>query len=357
MAIDEDRATGDVSADDTTTTTADTGADTGAPAAGAGKDDAAASGKGTTDTGAKDSAKDPAKGATDASAPADKATPKPSMTDVFGDNWRDQIAGGLPTDQQDKAKKFLAARQSPYDVLRSAMSADAKISELTRDRVKIPTGERDDPKEVAAYRKARGVPDDVKGYKVDIPEEYGPLTSLDEGLKDEFLTEAHKRHWGQKDIDFALQTQFAIQRTTTAAQAKRVLEAQQAAQDDLRVEYGKEYRPNVELVNRMFSEGLSKYGLEQPEERLDFLSKRFSDGTALGEHPAFVKMMVEIARERADAGALIMGETSDGGGQDLDKREKEIMGYMHSDPKEYARLQPELHKIIAAQNRRKGAKK
>ena len=357
MQVDEDRATGDVSADETTATSADAGDKGGAPAAGSDKNAAATGGKSASDAGGKD-ADNGAKEA-DASADAgDKATPKPGMTDVFGDGWRDQIAGGLPSDQQDKAKKFLAARQSPYDVLRSAMSADQKISELMRDRVKIPTGDgKDDPKEVAAYRKARGVPDKATDYKVTIPDDYGPLTSLDEGLRDEFLTEAHKRNMGQKDVDFLIQTHFAIQRTAAAAQAKRVLEAQQVAQDDLRVEYGKEYRPNVELVNRMFADGLSKYGMEDKEERLDFLSKRFVDGTAIGEHPAFVKMMVEIARERADAGALLMGESTDGGGQDLDKREKEIMGLMHTDPKEYARMQPELEKIIMAQQRRKGTRK
>lgn len=356
MDIDDDRATGDVSADDT----ADTGNDTGGAAAKTADAGPAAADKGASDAGkTTDAAGKAAEAGKTPDASTDKATPKPGMTDVFGDNWRDQIASGLPADQQDKAKKFLAARQSPYDVLRTGMAADQKISELMRDRVRIPTGDgKDDPKEVELYRKARGVPSEPKDYKVAVPEEFGQLTSLDEGLRDEFLGGAHKLNWGQKDVDYAIQTHFAIQRTLAAQTAKRALESSQRAQDDLRVEFGKEYRGNVELVNRMFAEGLARHGMEDGEERLNFFSKRFADGTAVGEHPAFVKMMVEIARERADSGALLMGESSDGGGQDLDKREKEIMAMMHSDPKEYqsAEIQKELQNIIANQNRRKGKK-
>lgn len=269
----------------------------------------------------------------------------------WGSDWREKTLANLDETTREKADKFLKTRSSPYDVLRSALAADSKITELTNSRVKIPTGKDDDPKDVAAYRKARGVPETPDKYDIEpFVKEVGELSPLDNELKDEFLKQAHSLNWGQKDVDFAMKTWVANQKMLAAEQTKRVLSAQQAAIDELRVEYGKEYRPNIELVNRMFSEELSRVGMQEADERREFLSKRFADGTALGEHPAFVKMMVNIARERADDGALVMGETADGG--DIDKRIDSIMEKMNSDPKEYARMQPELQRLIAAQNRR-----
>lgn len=269
----------------------------------------------------------------------------------LGPDWREKFAAPLPDDQKPKALNWLKTRASPYEVVRSGMSADAKISELMRERVKLPNGKDDDPKDLAAYRKARGVPEDPDKYDVPVPEEF-QLSELDEEFKGEFLKDAHQRHWGQHDVDFAVKSFFALERLKQAGMAQAAIRQSQAAQDDLRVEYGKEYRANIELANRMFQEGLSEYGMTDPDERREFLSKRFADGTAIGEHPAFVKMMVKLAGERADDGALVMGETSDGG--DIDGRVNKIMGLMHTDPKEYARMQPELQKLIAAQNRRDG---
>jgi hypothetical protein len=303
----------------------------------------------STDTGAK--ASDTSTETTDTSD-KDSGDKLDGSRDLFGADWREKLTSALPEDQKPKAEQYLKTRSSPFEILRAGMSADAKISELTRDRVKIPTGKNDDPKDVAAFRKARGVPESPEKYDVRVPEEYGELSPLDQELKDEFLKKAHENHWSQRDIDLAIDTHFTIQRLAAAEQAKQIVGAQQAAIDELRVEYGKEYRPNVELVNRMFEQELSEVGLTEPDQRREFLSQRFTNGMALGEYPPFVKMMVKLARERADDGALVMGETTDGG--DIDGRVKTIMDKMHTDPKEYERMQPELQRLIAAQNRRKG---
>lgn len=319
------------------------------------KVDPVVSDAGATDTGTIQPGTDDA-GKGDAGQPSADASAKPAAdagkpASWYTDDWKEKAIAGVPEPQRKKAESYLARRASPYDILNGAMSADDKIAELTRDRIKVPTGKDDDPKDIAAFRKALGVPDAVDKYQVNVPKEYGELSELDTELKDAFLERAHATNMTQKQVDLAMDNYFAIEKVKQAEMAKRVLASSTAAQDELRVHFGKEYRPAVELTNRFFAEGLGKAGMADAADRREFLSKRFADGTALGEHPAFVKFMAEIARERADDGALIMGETTDG--VDLDTRINKIIETRNTDQKEYERMQPELARLIAAQNRQK----
>lgn len=272
----------------------------------------------------------------------------------FTDDWKEKAISGVPEPARKKAESYLKTRSSPYDILNGAMSADDKIRELTSTRVKIPTGKDDDPKEVAAYRKAIGIPDDPEKYKIDVPAEYGELSQLDKDLVSDFRKEAFKTGMPQSAVDLAIKTHFTIQKTVAAEEARKVLQASQKNQDELRVHFGKEFRQTVELTNRMFQTELAEAGLTDQGERHEFLSKRLSDGTMLGEYPPFVKMMAKIARERADDGAFIMGETTDG--EDLDTKIDAIMKKRNQGAegmKEYQRMEPEMKRLIAAQNRMK----
>ena len=114
-------------------------------------DDASSDSKDQVDT----SAENVDANGNDAANAVDTSDADDKNISAFGDNWREDIIKNLPEEQHDKARNYLKTRNSPYDIVRGAMSADQKITELTRDRVKIPTGENDDPKDVAAYRKDR----------------------------------------------------------------------------------------------------------------------------------------------------------------------------------------------------------
>ena len=268
----------------------------------------------------------------------------------FGSDWREKMVAGLPEGQhRDKALASLKTRNSPYDVLNATVAADAKISQLMAERVRVPTGDNDDPKDVAAYNKARGVPEKADDYNLDLPDGF-ELTQTDQQLKGDFFKEAHKRHWNQKDIDLAVQTHLAILKETEAESAKQRLQASQASQDEIRAHFGKDYRPTIELTNRMFEQEMTEIGMTDPAERQEALSIPLADGRMLGELPWFVKIMGKLARERSDDGAFEMGESGDGA--DLDAKIDGIMDKKFTDPKEYERMQPELQRLIAAQQRR-----
>lgn len=282
--------------------------------------------------------------------PAEGTTPQNSAPEQwFPENWRDQMIGQLSEGEREKGERFLKNRQSPIDVLRASLSADSKISELTRDRVKIP-GENADPKEVEQFRKALGIPESPDKYAFEVPEDV-ELTPMDEEFKGDFLSEAHKYNLNQKQIDFVKDTFYAYQRQAAAQMVANAKRAGDRSIDELRGEMGSDFRPNVELANRWLEQELSEAGMTDPNERREFLSKRFADGTALGEHPAFVRFAIRNARAAADDGAIVVGDSATTGS--VDQRIDQIMSKMHSNPKEYEQLQPELQRLIAAQNRQK----
>lgn len=273
---------------------------------------------------------------------------KPSL---FPENWRDQLVVGLPEEQRAKGKDWLAKRSSPYEVLRAGISADSKIQELSQGRVKIPTGKDDDPKELAQFRKTWGVPEKATDYKVELPKEYGTeLAEGDKEMLDEFLKDAHSKHMNQAQVQHAINAYWSVQQRVNAAKNAEAMVKDQSAEDELRVEYGKEYRPTVELINRFVGKGLEKHGWEK-QERAEFLNMRMENGMKLGSFPPFVKFMAEMSRQAADDGDLEVGEGAEG--VDVDKRIDQIIATRNSDMKEYERLQPELTRLIAVQERRR----
>lgn len=284
---------------------------------------------------------------------AEPGKPAPSAAPAvnFGENWRDGWVEQLPSDQREQARNYLKTRTSPHEVLRAGINADAKISQIMAERVKIPTGKDDDPKDVEAYRKARGVPEAPDKYDFKVPQEYGELSELDQQLKSDFLKRAHENNWSQKDVDIAVETHMAILKEAEAEKMKMAVQASQAARDELMTEWGRDFHANVELTNRMIESELMEIGITDPNERKAIMSQRFMDGTAFGENVPIVKMLAKIARERADDGAFVVGETGDG--VDLDTKIDKIIALRSEDPKEYERMQPELQRLVAAQNRLK----
>lgn len=299
----------------------------------------------------------PAAAATTTADPAPKdGGDKPAATGNMPDysitpelkNW---LMGGI-TDAKSKerAEKWLGTRQSIKDLFTGAYNADSKINELTSSRIKVPTGKDDDPKEVERFRKAMGIPESPDKYAVWTPEGM-QLEPADKELWDEALKDFHASKIGQAGVDTIAKVYYRAQQTAQKALADRAKAAAEKAQEDLRVEYGRDMKPNIELAERWLKENAP--GLRDGDGQR-ILDKRFADGTALGEHPAFVKLIVGLAKQAADDGALVVGETTEG--TDVDKRIDELMGLMATDKAKYQSkaVQDELARLTRIQLQRSG---
>ena len=92
------------------------------------------------------------------------------------DELRSKLINGLPKEAHERAGKYLKTRSSITDLFKAGLGADSKISELTaaqKGMIKVP-GKDAKPEEVAAYRKAMGVPEAPDKYAVYRPEGFEP---------------------------------------------------------------------------------------------------------------------------------------------------------------------------------------
>lgn len=310
--------------------------------------DAAKAGAG--DTGGADAAKD-----ADAEAGDKGAADAAKGGDAFAglgltDELRAQLAGALPKDAQERGAKWLARRASLADLVKAGLSGESKISELTeqmKGAIKVP-GKDAKPEEIAAYRKAVGVPEAADKYAVYRPEGYEP-TDMDKTGEQMLLEAAHGANYNQAQVDAALKTYYAVQAHAAKEQAEKVAKASEAAVEDLRAEFGRDYKANVTLADRWLAENL---GGDMGEDWKGLMGMRFADGRALGEHPGFVKAIVKLAKASADDGSLIM-PTDMGAGQDVDaelNKMKSKMGTPEYNTKEF---QDKMDRLIAIQLKRK----
>ncbi len=312
----------------------DTGEDTKAPGDGAGAE---------TDEGKKGEGDNPA--------------------DYLPPDWRDKEVArlGLTGDAQKKALEIAKRATTPAELLRRVMSAASKITEVSqqlKDRVKLPSGKKDDPKDVEAFKKAWGVPDAPEKYALpEPPAELGERSDVDKEIIGEALKDFHAAHYSQRQVDAALKAFDRAQMVVKRQMEERAAKMDDEADETLRSQYLREYKPNVELANRLLSESLGKY-MSDKSERADFLNMRLQDGTRIGNYVPFVNWIIDLAKNGADPigdDSIIEGEMQ--GGDSLQKRKDEIMGLMHTDEDAYKKAQPELEKIITALNRQKARAK
>lgn len=276
----------------------------------------------------------------------------------FGDNWRDEVVKGLKL-EGDAAKRASEATRrwaSPFEGFRSALAAQSKIGELTektKGMVKVP-GKDASQEEIAAYHKARGVPESHEGYKLARPEvkegEEAPVVSeLDQLLETEFLKTAHKAGLSQGEVEHIWGLYGRFQSMAETSLSREAESLAQRTEDNLRTEWLKDYTPNMELANRFLAERLG-------EDAPNFLTMKLEGGATIGSHEPFVRMVVDLARMHADDGVLIDGNL--GEGVSLDQRINEIYALRvgtEAQKAQYAskETQAELMRLTGLAERRK----
>lgn len=254
-----------------------------------------------------------------------------------------QLAG-----EDTKALEQLARYKTPADFwkshteLRTKLSERPSVARLADDAT---------PEQIAEYRQALGLPelkdakpdDYLKAFGVALPEGVEP-SDLDTELLSGFAQQAYERGYDPRFVKEAVSWHFeqaeALRQATNESNAK----LQKEWQNDLRQEYGREYDATIETINAYVTQAIPDNDL-----RAQLMSAQLPGGGRLGDHPEFAKLML--------AGALNSGLTDrieassmESGGRSLADQQREIEGWLHTDPARYnARdTQAKLDKIISA---------
>ena len=245
----------------------------------------AASGDGKTALGAPD----PAAGG--AAAGAAGGAPAGGGADDKGywpADWQDRVSKG-----DEKRAAVLKRYASPEAV------ADALIAAQTRIRsgALVPTLPANaKPEELAAWRKDNGIPEKASDY--DLKFDNGiVIGEQDKPVIGKFLEAAHSQNMRPEQVKATVAWYYQEQERLAEETAQRDETQRLETLDKLNVEWGKNFRTEVNLIHSV----LSRF----PDDVREALEgARLPDGRALFNHPEVMRGFSAIARELNPAGVL-----------------------------------------------------
>ena len=233
---------------------------------------------------------------------ADTATPegdkKPAVAGEFPDDWREKLAKG-----DDKKLTRLKRYKSYEDFANAGLAAQDKIRS---GDYKPKLADDATPEEKSAWRKENGIPDEPAKYETAVPNY--KWTDADAPILDGFKSMAHGADLSQPQVTkvlgyYAGLIEEAKERHVETQRDKDISD-KQAVEDTLRAKLGGEYRPSLQLFNRLL-----KDQEVFPDGMADKLaSARFADGTRVINDPVMADFFIGLARDRYGEGSLISGD-------------------------------------------------
>ena len=229
-------------------------------------------------------------GKPDAAAPAD-----------WPEDWRGKLAG-----DDEKLAKRLERFKSPVDVWKSFLNAEQKIS---TGQMKPTLPENATEEDIAAYRKEIGVPEKPEGYLESLPDGL-VIGDADKEMANSFIEKAHAANMPPEAVGAALNWYYERQEAETAQMAEEDRGFRATAEDDLRAEWGNDFRPIQNSVKN-FLNTTPVVGQDDNGKDItlgDMLrGSRSPDGRLLGDNPEFLRWVADLADKANPAGFVAPG--------------------------------------------------
>jgi hypothetical protein len=262
----------------------------------------------------------------------------------FPDDWRERLAGG-----DEEALKRLKRFSSLPNVYKSWRSLEQKLS--AGEYVK-PFPKDGSDEEKAEWRKANAVHDKPETYveKAALPNGV-VLSDDDKPIAQSFAAFAQSQNWSQDQYNGALAWYYDVQEKQSAARAEQDDIFHDESAEALRVEWGGDFKRNVQLVNNLVATMPDKLGEE-------LLAGRMADGRKIGDDPRFIKFLAGLARELNPTATLLPTQGGDPA-KTINDRIAEIESWMkpsHAKYQEYMKsdaIQKEYRDLLAARDKQK----
>lgn len=231
----------------------------------------------------------PAPAADPAPAAPPAGDPPPAAGD-WPEDWRTKYS------QDPAVLKRLERYASPKAAIDALFAAQTRISKGDL----LPTlKENATPEDVAEYRTAHGIPLEATGYEINLPNGL-VIGDADKPVVDEFLARAHAQNMHPSQVNDALGWYFDKQEQARVAQEARDTEHRMATEDELRAEFGPDYRLNVKLAHEILSSA--------PGDLSDkLLGGRLADGKLIGNDPDVVRWLTKLSRELNPVATVVPG--------------------------------------------------
>lgn len=192
-----------------------------------------------TTTAATTTAADAGKKGADVATTADTTAATTTADTAATDDWRARIAG-----DDAKLAGYLARIPSEKALAEQVKryNDDLKAGKLVKPLPENPTDE-----EIAAHRKAQGVPDKPDAYMTTLPDGL-VVGDDDKPFVDQFLGSMHKAGAPPAMVNAAIESYYAIVDEQAAAASEASNAAKNASIEALRDEWGPDYRRNLNVM-------------------------------------------------------------------------------------------------------------
>lgn len=223
-------------------------------------------------------------------APAEAPAPTMDWADM-----RTSIAGG------DESLGKMLSRYGSAEAMGKAFAAQRqKLSE--RQEPTIPTlGDDPTPEQVAEFRTAMGIPENVDDYAVNFAEGF-EAGEADGAALESFKAFMHERNIPPSQAGAAVEWYAGLvetQRQEANANADRVAEE---SNDALKAEWGREFDGTVNAIKSYLNDNL---GAQEAE---GLRSMRMEDGSMLMDNPNVLRLLATPARDYIGGDGLISGD-------------------------------------------------
>lgn len=251
------------------------------------------------------------------------------------DNWRELYAGG-----DEKKLSKLGRYASPSAAFDGLFAANNKLSS-GEYKPNTPFPDQGTDEEKAAWRELNGIPNDPQGYEFkDIPEEDKEFVdALGEYAINQNIPKQHTMAF----VEFLKEQDSKAREYEELADAN----AKQTAEDALHVEWGNDYRKNVNAIHGF----LDSQGLKDV-----ILNGRGPDGTPLGSNPDVMKALAALAFEMNPVSTIMpnLGANPAAALEDeitaIEKVQKENINSYYKDEK----MQERYRQLLEARMKMKG---
>lgn len=222
-------------------------------------------------------------------APADTTTAAPTTTTT-------SEAAPTPSDwaslrtQYSKGDEKLEKRLARYSSAEAALDAlVAAQNKIASGQVKSPLPENATPEQVNEWRAENGIPTKAEEYEIKLSNGL-VLGDDDKPYVDKFLSQALEANMKPEQVNKVLDWYYQNQDAQIAELKVADQAAAQAAAEEMRKEWGSEYKLNFNMINSMLDTA--------PEGVKDqILGARLADGAPLGSNPAVLRWLATTARE------------------------------------------------------------
>lgn len=252
------------------------------------------------------------------------------------DDWREKLAG-----KDERMLSRLRRFASLENFGKSYRELENKLHSATGPR-SLPEGASEE--EVAAYRKAVGVPEAPDGYGIQLPED---APEHDKSVLNAVLDAAHKAHTPPGLLKPIVET-FLKERAEAAREfAEQGAREAAATRMALRSEWGgRDWDLNMRIIDRALDHYTGDRGAELANVRL-------ANGQPLATNELFARFIANVGRDVMPAEVLEFGGGS--GGKTIQEQIDEGLAVMNADPNKYwsDEHQARMSKLFAAQEQLK----